>query len=40
MNVLRPDKEIPRAWADYKAGRDAVLKWVSGKWIMRYFLRA
>jgi hypothetical protein len=27
-NVIRLDKEIPRTWADYKAGRDAVLDWV------------
>ncbi len=27
-NVLRPDKEIPRTWKDYNAGRDAPLEWI------------
>jgi len=27
-NVLRPDKEIPRTWNDYKVGRDAPLEWI------------
>ena len=27
-NLVRPDKEIPWTWEDYKAGRDAVLEWV------------
>lgn len=27
-DVLRPDKDIPRTWADYKAGRDVPLEWI------------
>ena len=27
-NLIRPDKEIPVTWTDYKAGRDTVLEWV------------
>jgi hypothetical protein len=27
-NCIRPDKEAPLLWVDYKAGRDAVLDWV------------
>jgi hypothetical protein len=27
-NLIRPDREIPEAWADFKVGRDPVIDWV------------
>jgi hypothetical protein len=30
-NLIRPDKEVPETWDDYRAGRDPVLDWVLRK---------
>jgi hypothetical protein len=27
-NIILPDKQIPRSWADYTAGRDDALEWI------------
>jgi hypothetical protein len=27
-NIIRPDHEVATTWEEYKAGRDAALKWV------------